>query len=627
MVLKTTNGGDTWEAISPDLSRESYDSAGQRGLLRAMPPKRQATRRGVVYAIAPSRLNVNIIWAGTDDGLIHVTRDGGKNWKNVTPPALTPWSKVSQLDASHFDDQTVYAAINRLRLDDLRPHIYRTHDGGATWKEIVRGLPDGPVNVVREDPVRKGLLFAGNGTGGLRFLQRWRRLAAAAPEHAGHLHPRPGDSRRRRGGGHARPRLLDSGRHLAAAPDDGGDRRRPTRTCSRRAPTYRFPRDTNTDTPLPPEEPAGQESARWRHPLLLSEVGRRRPVALEILRRTGKLVRRFASTDKPERRRIRSSTCPPIGCGRSSRSPAEAGMHRFIWDLHGPPPAGGGRGGEPPISAIYRDTPVERRRMDAAGPIHRETDGRGPELHAASGGQAGPARSLTPESRSGCKVTRPTVVIPQQTRGVSIATEGQLMLLIFGFRSSTHPIGDLRRRCPSCHLVSSHGVDKTSSRLTIFFIPLFPVGDADYTMVCHKCGCKTVAQRNPLKHRQDEAAAPELPPFSVAGTSWLFEGTDTRVEFLADGRVRFDTASSAPHWTNGGTFGHWTQKDDAVVFDCNGFTGYEVSLYGDEMQGLWKRLKGPAQQSHTALTRIVDLEQPGGIGGLFRQEVTRPTSR
>ena len=103
-----------------------------------------------------------MLWAGTDDGLIHVTRDGGKNWKDVTPPAMKPWSKVSQLDASHFDDRSVYAAINSLRLDDLKPHIFRTHDNGATWKETVRGLPDGPINVVREDPVRKGLLFAGS---------------------------------------------------------------------------------------------------------------------------------------------------------------------------------------------------------------------------------------------------------------------------------------------------------------------------------------------------------------------------------------------------------------------------------------------------------------------------------
>ena len=154
MVLKTTNGGATWSEISPDLSRETYALPAS---VAAYPDeaKRQATRRGVVYAIAPSHLNVDVIWAGTDDGLIHVTRDGGKTWKNVTPPALTPWSKVSQLDTSRFDDDTAYAAINRLRLDDLKPHIYRTHDGGATWKEIVHGLPDSPVNTVRADPVAR----------------------------------------------------------------------------------------------------------------------------------------------------------------------------------------------------------------------------------------------------------------------------------------------------------------------------------------------------------------------------------------------------------------------------------------------------------------------------------------
>src|ERR1019366_1103985 len=162
-VMKTSDGGKTWETISPDLSRESYDVpesvASYGGAAKA-----QATRRGVVYAIGPSPLDVNVIWAGTDDGLIHATRDGGKNWKNVTPPALKPWSKVSQLDASHFDDQTVYAAINSIRLDDMKPHIFRTHDGGATWQEIVRGLPASPINVVREDPVRKGLLYAGSET-------------------------------------------------------------------------------------------------------------------------------------------------------------------------------------------------------------------------------------------------------------------------------------------------------------------------------------------------------------------------------------------------------------------------------------------------------------------------------
>src|SRR5947199_1794506 len=119
-------------------------------------------RRGVVYTVAPSYKDVNTIWAGTDDGLIHVTRNGGASWQNVTPPQLQSWAKVSLIDAGRFDANTAYAAINTFRLDDLRPHILRTHDGGKTWREIVHGIPNGTiVNAVREDPVRKGLLFAG----------------------------------------------------------------------------------------------------------------------------------------------------------------------------------------------------------------------------------------------------------------------------------------------------------------------------------------------------------------------------------------------------------------------------------------------------------------------------------
>src|SRR5262249_30277241 len=114
------------------------------------------------YTVAPSYVEVNTIWAGTDDGLIHVTRNGGKTWSDVTPPDLTAWSKVSVMDAGRFDANVAYAAVNRIRLDDMKPHIYRTHNGGKTWTEIVCGLPDNaPVNTVREDPVRKGLLFAG----------------------------------------------------------------------------------------------------------------------------------------------------------------------------------------------------------------------------------------------------------------------------------------------------------------------------------------------------------------------------------------------------------------------------------------------------------------------------------
>ena len=161
VLFKTMNGGNSWQIISPDLTRQTYDIPSSVGIYTTNDMKTMP-RRGVIYTVAPSYKDVNTIWCGTDDGLIHVTKDGGKTWKNVTPPEITSWSKVSLMDASHTDANTVYAAVNRIRCDDMRPHVYKTNDGGKTWKEIVNGLPNDPINVVREDPVRKGLLFAGS---------------------------------------------------------------------------------------------------------------------------------------------------------------------------------------------------------------------------------------------------------------------------------------------------------------------------------------------------------------------------------------------------------------------------------------------------------------------------------
>jgi photosystem II stability/assembly factor-like uncharacterized protein len=162
VLFKTTNGGNSWQTISPDLTRESWDIPASVGVYTTEDMKKMP-RRGVIYTVAPSYKDINTIWAGTDDGYIQVTRDGGKNWKNVTPPEITSWSKVSLMDASHFDANTVYAAVNRIRCDDMHPYAYKTNDGGKTWKKITNGLPDNePINVVREDPIRKGLLFAGS---------------------------------------------------------------------------------------------------------------------------------------------------------------------------------------------------------------------------------------------------------------------------------------------------------------------------------------------------------------------------------------------------------------------------------------------------------------------------------
>ena len=160
-LWKTVDGGAHWKQISPDLTRQTWTVPSSVGKY-ASDSSAQPAQRGVIYTVAPSYQDINRIWVGTDDGLIHVTADSGVTWKDVTPPAVGPWAKVSVMDAGRFSPLTAYAAINTLRLDDLRPHIFRTHDGGKTWTEIVNGIPNGEtVNAVREDPKRKGLLFAG----------------------------------------------------------------------------------------------------------------------------------------------------------------------------------------------------------------------------------------------------------------------------------------------------------------------------------------------------------------------------------------------------------------------------------------------------------------------------------
>ena len=163
-IWQTEDGGNNWREISPDLTRTDSLVPPNVGKY-ATEASAKARHPGVVYTIAPSYLREEVIWAGSDDGLIHVTVNGGTTWSNVTPPGLTPWAKVSLMDASHFDTRTAYAAINTIRLDDLRPHIYHTRDGGKTWVHIVAGIDSGAtINVVREDPKRKGLLYAGSET-------------------------------------------------------------------------------------------------------------------------------------------------------------------------------------------------------------------------------------------------------------------------------------------------------------------------------------------------------------------------------------------------------------------------------------------------------------------------------
>jgi photosystem II stability/assembly factor-like uncharacterized protein len=159
-LWKTLDGGNAWTQISGDLTRKTYDLPASIGKY-ADPAL--VTQRGVIYTIGASPIDTNTIWFGTDDGLIYTTSNGGKTWKDVTPPAAGAWWKAFMVDAGHFDKQTAYVAYNTLRIDDMRPHFFRTHDGGKTWTELGNGkwtMENGPANSIREDPKKKGLLYA-----------------------------------------------------------------------------------------------------------------------------------------------------------------------------------------------------------------------------------------------------------------------------------------------------------------------------------------------------------------------------------------------------------------------------------------------------------------------------------
>jgi hypothetical protein len=356
VLFATRDGGNSWQVISPDLTREDPGSPTTLGPFVADDPAK-GKHRGVIYAIAPSPKDANLIWAGTDDGLIQVTRDGGKNWQNVTPPELTPWSKLAQMDASHFDTPTAYAAVNRFRLDDLHPYIYRTHDGGKSWQKIVSGLPDNePVNTVREDPERKGLLFAGTERSVYVSWDdgdHWQSLKMNLPPTSiRDLVVHHDDVVV---GTHGRSFwILDNITPLRQFTPDVTNA-----AAHLFAPqlAYRVRRDNNPDTPLPPEEPAGQnppDGAMIDYWLKSAASG---PVTLDIVdASSGHVVRHFSSADKPEPVNPKDFNVPMYWVRPARTLASSSGMHRFLWDLTYPAPDVLTR--DYPISAIYHDTPL-----------------------------------------------------------------------------------------------------------------------------------------------------------------------------------------------------------------------------------------------------------------------------
>lgn len=352
VLFKTLTGGNSWSIISPDLTRKAWDVPASIGIYRSDELKKMP-QRGVIYTVAPSHKNISTIWAGTDDGLIHITRDGGKSWKNITPAEITSWNKVSLIDAGHFDDQTAYAAVNKIRLDDMNPYIYRTHDGGKTWTKIVDGLPTDPVNAVREDPVCKGLLFAGTERAvyvSFNDGDNWQPLRLNMP--ATSIRDLVIKDNDLVVGTHGRSFwILDditALRHLAKLKES-----RQT-VLYQTGSAYRVRWNMNTDTPLPQEEPAGQNPPDGAIIDYYLKDDAKSVVSLEILDAAGKIVRTYKSDDEPY-------AVPPVNIPLYWIRPqqilsAAKGAHRFIWDLHAQPLT------LPPayaIAAIYGQTAPE----------------------------------------------------------------------------------------------------------------------------------------------------------------------------------------------------------------------------------------------------------------------------
>lgn len=339
ILFRTEDGGDSWQTISADLTREDPGvPANLDPATAADAPK--IKRRGVIYTIGPSYVKAGEIWAGTDDGHIQLTRDEGKNWANVTPPELTAWSKVTHIEASHSDAGTAYAAVDRHRLEDYQPYLYRTRDFGKSWQRVTNGIPDGSfLNCVREDPIRKGLLYACSERGVYVSFDDgddWQPLQLNLP--------------------------MTSVRDLVVHEDDlviatfGRsfwvlDDVTPLRQIEPRAAaadvwlyrpetTYRVRPGNDESTPVPDDEALAANPPNGAVLDYYLKEKSAAPIQLEIFSGEGRLVRRFASDDEPRKVNPNDLSFPASWVREPQPLSAEAGMHRFVWDLRYLPPKG-----------------------------------------------------------------------------------------------------------------------------------------------------------------------------------------------------------------------------------------------------------------------------------------------
>ncbi len=361
-LFKTSDGGRSWARISDDMTRENPGVPPNLDAATAADVPAQSKRLGVIYSIAASPVRAPVLWIGTDDGYVHVTPDDGKTWRNVTPPGVTAWSKVVTLEASHFDADTAYAAVDRHRLEDNEPYLFRTRDAGKTWQKIVTGLPAGVyLQTIREDPKRRGLLVAGTELGVFASFDdgdHWQSLQLNLP---------PSSMRD----------LAFHGDDLIVAThgrgfwllDDISPLRQLTPELSaaavhlfKPADAILLPPNTDDGTPTQKDEPEAENAPIGAIIDYFVGSAPAGPLAIEILDSAGTIIRRYSSADPSPA--IDPSTLNVNAVWQRPQEPPSAGvgMHRFVWDFRPQPAAagrgrggrgggggGGGRGGPPQV--------------------------------------------------------------------------------------------------------------------------------------------------------------------------------------------------------------------------------------------------------------------------------------
>ena len=342
-LYKTTNGGESWTQISQDLTRE--DPGAPPNLNEAAAADAPADkRRGVIYTIAPSPLRASTIWIGTDDGLIQLTKDDGKTWQNVTPPAMTSWSKVVMIEASHFNVDVAYAAVERHQLADYEPHIYRTVDAGKTWSEITKGLPAGVyVQTVKEDPRRRGLLFTGTERNVFVSFddgEQWQSLQLNLPPASMRDVAVHGDDLI----------VATHGRGFWMIDNIGALRQitdevtKASAFLFQPAATYLLTAGSDNGTPMPRDEPLAENPPFGA--MIDYYLKKSAPVTLEVLDPAGDVIRKFSSDDKPTPVNLETLNIPAYWVRTPETLSSAAGMHRWLWDLRPTAPARPtGRGG------------------------------------------------------------------------------------------------------------------------------------------------------------------------------------------------------------------------------------------------------------------------------------------